>query len=66
MTIRAKILLSAIVSMIVLVVSVSGFTAYRLHSIGTQDVERFRQEAMSRQIAAVREQVESALSILKP
>ncbi len=66
MTIRAKILLSAIVSMIVLVGSVSAFMAYRLHSIGIQDVERFRQEAMSRQIAAVREQVESAMSILKP
>ncbi len=66
MTIRAKILLSAIVSMIVLVGSVSAFMAYRLHAIGIQDVERFRQEAMSRQIAAVREQVETATSILKP
>lgn len=66
MTIRAKILLSAIVSMIVLVGSMSAFMAYRLHAIGIQDVERFRQEAMSRQIAAVREQVETATSILKP
>ena len=66
MTIRAKILLSAIVSMIVLVGSVSAFMAYRLHAIGIQDVERFRQEAMSRQIAVVREQVETATSILKP
>lgn len=66
MTIRAKILLSAIVSMIVLVGGVSAFMAYRLHRIGIQDVERFRLEAMSRQIAAVREQVETAMSILKP
>ncbi len=66
MTIRAKILLSAIMSMIALIGTMSAFTAHRLHAIGDQDVARYKDEALSRQIAAIRDQVETAMRILKP
>lgn len=66
MTIRAKILLSAIVSMVALIGAMSAFSIYSLHRNGIKDVERFRDEALSRQIGAIREQVETAMSILKP
>lgn len=66
MTIRGKILATTIASILVLVFAVIGFVAHRFLDVGEQEVARFRDDAMTRQISAIREQVETGLSQLKP
>ncbi|MEN9307151.1 MAG: hypothetical protein RL173_1083 [Fibrobacterota bacterium] len=66
MTIRWKILGAAIASILLLIALMISFTANRLVRIGSDEVERFRVDALSRQITALREQVETAHSLLKP
>ena len=66
MTIRFKILAAVGVSILVLIVSTMVFTSIRLRAIGESDVEQYRTELLSRQIASIREQVETARSILAP
>ena len=66
MTIRVKILTAVVASILVLILSTLAFTFHRLHRMGDEDVERFRSELISRQVATIRDQVEAAYSLVKP
>lgn len=66
MTIRGKIIWATMSSISVLILGMIGLTTHRFLRVGGQEVVRFREDAMTRQIAAVREQVETGLSLLKP
>ncbi len=66
MNIRAKILWASVSSISVLILAMLGLTAHRFLREGDREVARFREDALSRQIAAIREQVETGLSLLKP
>lgn len=66
MTIRAKILTTIAVSLLTSIVLAAGLVSFRLVKLGRAEVETFRRDAMERQVAAIREQVETATSILKP
>jgi len=66
MTIRWKILGAALASILALILLMIAFTANKLARLGDDEVERFRTDALTRQISALREQVETAHSLLKP
>lgn len=66
MTIRAKILTTMVASVLFLIVAATGLISFQLVDLGRKEVEQFRKDALERQVAAIREQVETAHSILKP
>jgi methyl-accepting chemotaxis protein len=66
MTIRAKSILATSGLILFLVTVATLLIALVLRSQGQAEVERFRQEAIASKVTAVREQVETALSLLKP
>jgi len=66
MTIRAKSILATSTLILILVSVATLLIAKVLHSQGETEVEQFRQDAMANKIASVKEQVETALSLLKP
>ncbi|HOX51815.1 MAG TPA: methyl-accepting chemotaxis protein [Fibrobacteria bacterium] len=66
MSIRSKMLLTLVLSVLTVIVASSVLVSIRLMALGGRQVEQFRRDAMERQVAAIREQVETALSILKP
>ncbi len=66
MSIRSKMLLILVLSVLTVIVASSVLVSIRLMAFGGRQVEQFRRDAMERQVAAIREQVETARSILKP
>lgn len=66
MTIRAKTILATSCLILFLVSIATLLIALVLRSQGQEEVERFRRDALTSKVSAVREQVETALSLLKP
>jgi methyl-accepting chemotaxis protein len=66
MTIRGKIIGATAILVFLLVSAATTLMALGLRNREGAEIERFRQDALSRQIGAIREQVETATSLLKP
>jgi len=66
MTIRKKSILATSCLIVILVTIATLLMALVLRSQEKAEVERFRQDALASRVTAVKEQVETALSLLKP